>query len=150
MRTIDAVRRSAVAVDPGRTVAAAAAVMEAAGVGALGVVDPDNHLVGLVTDRDLVCRALATGLEHSARVDSVMTTPVLTIEAGADLEVAYALFRTHALRRLPVVDHGRFVGMLTVDDLLMDLAAGLADLVRPITGEVIFGHHDAKVPASRA
>jgi len=43
----------------------------------------------------------------------------------------------------------QFVGMITVDDLLMDLAADLADLTRPITGEVLFGHHDSPVPATR-
>lgn len=39
--------------------------------------------------------------------------------------------------------------MITVDDLLIDLAADLTDLSRPITGEVVFGHHDSPVPAIR-
>jgi len=46
----------------------------------------------------------------------------------------------HAFRRLPLVEEGRMVGMLTVDDLLMDVVSDRANLVRPITGEVIFGH----------
>ena len=58
-------------------------------------------------------------------------------------------FSTHAVRRLAVVRDEQFVGMITVDDLLIDLAADLADLTRPITGEVLFATHDSPVPATR-
>ena len=141
MRTMDAVRRSGVGVEPGRTIREAAAVMEQAGVGALAVVDGRN-LVGLVTDRDLVRRGLARGLPPDARVDSVMTSPVVTIDADADLHEAFSLFRTNGIRRLAVVRGGEFVGMVTVDDLLVDLAADLVDLSRPVTAEILFAHRD--------
>ena len=59
------------------------------------------------------------------------------------------MFRTHAIRRLAVVRDDQFVGMITVDDLLMGMAGALADLVMPITAEVVFGHHDSPVPATR-
>lgn len=147
MRTIDTIRRSAVAVRADATVEEAAAVMDAAGVGALGVLD-GLQLVGIVTDRDLVRRALARGLERDARVDGVMSSPVVTIDADADLHDAFARFRTNAVRRLAVMRGQAFVGMVTVDDLLVDLAADLADLARPVTAELLFGHHDTPVPAT--
>ncbi len=147
MRTIDAIRRSGVAIGPDQTITAAAAVMDQAGVGALAVVDGQGGLIGIVTDRDLVRRGLARRLDADARVDGVMSAPVLTIDADADLHDAFALFRTHGVRRLAVVRDGQFVGTVTVDDLLIDLAADLADLARPITAEVVFGHHDSAVPA---
>jgi CBS domain-containing protein len=147
MRTIDAVRRSGVGIRPDQTVHEAAVLMEQAGVGCLAVVDGEA-LVGIVTDRDLVCRALARGLAGEGRVDGVMTTPVLTIDADADLHDAYAMFRQHAVRRLAVVRGGAFLGTVTVDDLLVDLAADLADLARPVTAEVLFAHHDSHVPAT--
>jgi CBS domain-containing protein len=147
MRTIDAVRRSAVGVHPAQTIHDAATLMDQAGVGALAVVDGDE-LVGIVTDRDLVRRGLARGLTPEARVDGLMSAPVVTISADADLHDAFALFRAHAVRRLAVVRDGRFTGMVTVDDLLMDLAADLSDLARPVAAEVLFGHHDSPVPAS--
>jgi len=121
--------------------------MEQSGVGALAVVD-DDRLVGIVTDRDLVRRALARGFPADGRVDAVMSAPVVTIDADADLHTAFALLRTHAVRRLAVVRAGQFVGMVTIDDLLIDLAADLADLARPVTAEVLFGHHDSPVPAT--
>lgn len=146
MRTIDSIRRSGLGIAPGRTITDAARIMETAAVGSLAVVDGDD-LVGIVTDRDLVRRGMAMGLSPEARVDGVMSTPVVTIDAEADLHGAFTLFRTHAVRRLAVVRDGRFVGVITVDDLLIDLAADLVDLARPVTAEVLFGHHDAPVPA---
>ena len=147
MKIIDTIRRSAVAVAPDRAVAEVAGLMEAAGVGSVAVVDGDE-LVGIVTDRDLAVRALGRRLSSEARVDATMSTPVVTIDAGADLHDAFAMFRDNAIRRLPVLRDGRFVGMVTTDDLLIDLAADLADLARPVTAEVLFGHRDAAVPAT--
>jgi CBS domain-containing protein len=140
-------RRSAVAVAPGDTVTAAAGIMDSASVGALAVVD-EGRPIGLVTDRDLVRRAMAHRLSPDARVDTVMSTPVITISADADQHDAFAVFRGNAIRRLVVVDaDGGFAGMVSVDDLLIDLAAELTDLAQPVTAEVLFGHHDSPVPA---
>jgi CBS domain-containing protein len=147
MRSIEAVRRSGVGIGPESTIRAAAALMEQAGVGSLAIIDGDD-LVGIVTDRDLVRRALAPGLSPEARVDGVMSAPVITISADADLRETFALFRENAVRRLAVVRDGRFVGMLSVDDLLVDLASDLIDLTRPVTAEVLFAHHDSPVPAT--
>ena len=146
MRTIDGVRRSVVGLRADQTIREAAALMDQAGVGSLVVLDGD-HLVGIVTDRDLVRRAVARGLSLDARIDGVMSSPVLTVQAEADLHDAFGVFRAHAVRRLVVVRGAQVVGMLSVDDLLIDVAADLGDLVRPVTAEVLFGHHDSAVPA---
>jgi CBS domain-containing protein len=146
MRTIDAIRRTGIAIEADRTIHDAAQIMEQAGVGALAVIDGDE-LVGMVTDRDLVRRAMVQRLAHDARIDGVMSTPVVTIDASADLHDAFGIFRTHAVRRLAVTDNGRFVGVISIDDLLIDLAADLADLARPVTAEAIFAHRDSPVPA---
>lgn len=146
MRTIDAIRRTGIAIEADRTIHDAAQIMEQAGVGALAVIDGDE-LVGMVTDRDLVRRAMVQRLAHDARIDGVMSTPVVTIDAAADLHDAFGIFRTNAVRRLAVTDGGRFVGVISIDDLLIDLAADLADLARPVTAEAIFAHRDSPVPA---
>lgn len=147
MRAIEGIRRSGVAIRPDQTMAEAAEVMERAGVGALAVVDGD-HLVGIVTDRDLVRRGLARGYAPDVRVDSLMSSPVVTIEADADLRSAYAIFRSNAVRRLVVTERGHFAGVLAIDDLLINIAADLSDLVRPVTAEAIIGHRDSPVPAT--
>ncbi|HEX4903799.1 MAG TPA: CBS domain-containing protein, partial [Acidimicrobiales bacterium] len=145
MRAIEGIRRSGVAIRPDQTMAEAAEIMERAGVGALAVVDGD-HLVGIVTDRDLVRRGLARGYAPDVRVDSLMSSPVVTIEADADLRSAYAIFRSNAVRRLVVTERGHFAGVLAIDDLLINIAADLSDLVRPVTAEAIIGHRDSPVP----
>ncbi len=148
MRTIDAIRRSGVALAPDQTIRAAAEIMERSGVGALAVVDADQQLLGIVTDRDLVRRGLAKGLPLDARIDSIMSSPVVSVESHADIHSVYAVFRTNPVRRLAITREGRFAGMLSLDDLLVNLAADLSDLVRPVTAEVLFGHYDSPVPAT--
>jgi CBS domain-containing protein len=147
MRIIEVIHRSGVGIAPDRSIREAAAIMASAGVGSLAIIDNDR-LVGIVTDRDLVRRGLAHGMASDARVDATMTTPVVTIEADADLHDAFGLFRSHAVRRLAVVRGEHFVGMLTIDDLLVYLAADLADLARPVTAEILFSHRDSPVPAT--
>jgi CBS domain-containing protein len=148
MQTIEAVRRPVVSIEGDGTVREAATLMEKAAVGTVAVVS-SGELVGIVTDRDLVRRGLARGVPDDARVDSMMSTPVITIAADADLHEAYQLFGTHGIRRLVVTRDGEPVGMISVDDLLIDLAGDLVDLARPVTGETIFGQHDPAVPAER-
>ncbi len=145
MRAIEAIRKRLVTVPPDATLEHAADFMARANVGALVVLDGER-LAGIVTDRDIVLRGVAHGLPADARIDAVMTTEVVTLDADADLRGVLPIFRTHACRRLPLISEGRVVGMLTVDDLLIDLIADLGDIARPITGEVIFGHHDAPLP----
>src|SRR4051812_8828464 len=131
MRTIEMLHRSGVGVAPSRTIREAAAIMEQAGVGSLAVVDGDR-LVGIVTGRDIVRRAVARGVPPDARIDSVMTSPVVTIGADDPLDAAYRVFATHGLRRLGVMRGDSFVGMLTIDDLFVTVAEQLASLARPI------------------
>ena len=92
MRTMDAVRRSGVGIGPERSVRDAKVIMEQAGVGSLAVID-GARMIGMVTDRDLVRRALTVGFTPDARVDTVMSSTVITIAADADLHEALALFR---------------------------------------------------------
>jgi CBS domain-containing protein len=122
--------------------------MEQSGVGSVAVID-GGRLVGIVTDRDLVRRAIARGLPDDTRVDAVMSAPVVTIDADLDLHHAYEIFRTNAVRRLAVVRDQEFLGTVAIDDLLVYLSADLADLVRPVTAEILWSHRDSPVPASR-
>ena len=145
MRTINALRRSGVGITREHTLREAAQLMEHTGVGSLAVLDGKN-LVGIVTDRDLVRRALAAELPRDARVDAVMSSPVVTVDADADLHEAFSLFRIHGVRRLAVVRAGQFAGMITIDDLLVDLARDLIDLSRPINAEVHHAYRNTSVP----
>jgi CBS domain-containing protein len=145
MQTISRLHRSGVGVAPDRTITDVAKVMSASGIGTVAVLDGED-LVGIVTDRDLVRRGLARGLAPDARVDGVMSSPVVTIEAETDVHEAIATFGQHALRRLAVVDRGSFVGIISLDDLLVDLAGDLRDLTSPMASEIASPHQDSPLP----
>ncbi|WP_326648127.1 CBS domain-containing protein [Streptomyces sp. NBC_01750] len=93
----------------------------------------EGGLHGILTDRDLVVRAMAAGLGPHTPVREVMSAPVLTIGTGADLAQVYGTFRRNNIRRLPVVTGTTPVGMLTVDDPLRDATQRLTDLLGPIS-----------------
>ncbi len=147
MHAIDAARKAPASIAGERPITEAAAMMDLLAVGALVVVEPDGRPVGIVTDRDLVVRAMANRLSPHARVDMVMSTELVTLAPDADLRDAFQVFDEHAIRRLPLVADDRLVGMLTVDDLVVDVTADLVRLVRPVTGQVLFGHPEPSPPA---
>jgi CBS domain-containing protein len=148
MYAIEAARKSPATIPCDHTITEAADAMDRLAVGALVVVEPDGRPVGIVTDRDLVVRALARRFSPDARVDSVMSTDLITLATDADLRDALKVFEDHAIRRLPLVAGERLVGMLTMDDLVVDLTADLARLTRPIAGQVLFGHREPVAPAT--
>lgn len=148
MRTIDGLHRSGVAIQSDQTIRKAAEVMESEGVGSLGVLEGDR-LVGIVTDRDLVRRGIAADLPLDARVDAVMSSPVISVHAEADYEDAVRRFRTAGVRRMAVVRGQHFVGMLALDDLLVSAVTDLDDLTTPIASEIRVPDHDGPAPALR-
>jgi CBS domain-containing protein len=148
MQTITRLHRTGVGVAPDRTIGDVAKLMSSSGIGTVAVLDGDT-LVGIVTDRDLVRRGIARGLGHDARVDGVMSSPVYTVSADADIHEAVATFGTHAVRRLAVVDGDRFVGIISLDDLLVDLSGDLRKLTSPMASEIDSPQRDASVPVLR-
>lgn len=113
-----AMTRGAETIGPGETLQAAARAMRATGVGML-VVAERGRAVGLITDRDLVTRAVAEGRDPGwTPVHAAMTPQVVTCGEDDELETAARLMEAHALRRLVVVDaEGGLAGVLSVDDL---------------------------------
>lgn len=148
MHAREAARKVPVTIAADRTITEAAELMDRAVVGALVVLEDDGRPVGVVTDRDLVVRAVARRASPEARVDSVMSTDLVTLAPDADLRDALTIFETTPIRRLPLVEDGNLVGMVTVDDLVIDLASDLGRLARPITGQVLFGHRESAPPAT--
>lgn len=109
--------------------------------GEIPVIDSDELVVGVVTDRDIVCRMVAQGknpLEYTAEL--CMSDPVVTVFETTTIVEALATMEKHQVRRLPVVDDkGRCVGMISQSDLAWTGGEHqVAELVREIsrdTGE---------------
>lgn len=96
-----------------------ARMMRAGDVGAVVVADDQRQLVGILTDRDIVVRVVADDLDpHEVRVRDVCSRRDLSVLHPEDsVEDAVRLIREHAVRRIPVVEDGHVVGMVSIGDL---------------------------------
>jgi CBS domain-containing protein len=88
------------------------------GVGAVLVVN-DQALYGLVTDRDLVVRAVAEAKGPDEAVGPLSTGDLIGVDVDADTAEAARLMRENAVRRLPVIENGQVAGMVSLGDLAM-------------------------------
>jgi CBS domain-containing protein len=105
---------------PTESLADAAQRMKEEDVGSLPVVE-DDRLIGIVTDRDIVVRAVAERVDpQSVRVGDVASRELVTVGPEQDLDEALELMARHQVRRLPVVEEGRLVGMLAQADVAFE------------------------------
>ena len=114
----------------------AARAMENNSIGAIMVQD-SGRIVGIVTDRDLAVRALGHKLDpENTAIAEVMTPSPLTLTLEDSREEAIALMQQGNVRRIPLSENGRVVGMVTLDDLLLDEAAPLDELAAIIQAQI--------------
>jgi CBS domain-containing protein len=100
------------------TLNCAAKLMRDHGLGSLPVIDDSGRLTGILTDRDIALSAYELGEAlWRLRVADCMHTPVYTVAPDDDITVAARLMRRHRVRRLPVVEDDRPIGMISLDDL---------------------------------
>jgi CBS domain-containing protein len=91
----------------------------------------------MITDRDLAVRGLADERDPEESVRNHASRPLVTGEPEMGLEEAAALMVQHRIRRLPVVDGGELVGIVTLDDIAV--RTGNLDVAQRMTQEVIEG-----------
>ncbi|MET7889407.1 CBS domain-containing protein [Streptomyces avermitilis] len=121
-----------VAVRPDASLVEAAQLMRAQDVGDV-LVTIDQQLVGVLTDRDIALRAVADGVDpRTVSAQGVCTTQPVVIGPDEPVSAAVALMREHTVRRLPVVENGQPVGMVSLGDLAVaqDPESVLADISR--------------------
>ena len=109
----------------------AAEAMRANDIGDVIVTDNRGKLVGIVTDRDVVVRVVAEGRDPRATCVGDIASRDLTAVAPNDrIDHAVDLMRERAIRRLPVVDKGKPIGIVTIGDLALnrDPDSALADI----------------------
>jgi len=103
---------------PGESAAVAARVLTHYNIGALPVCTSDGRLCGMLTDRDVVTRCVASGLDPAkTAVRQIMTGKVQSITPDMDAGVAAHLMGSQQIRRLPVLENGRLCGMVSLGDL---------------------------------
>ncbi|GIJ24327.1 CBS domain-containing protein [Micromonospora lutea] len=109
-----------VTMDSNATLVAAAQEMRDSAIGDVVVTDGDN-VVGIVTDRDITVRGVAESLNpDTTRLSQITTKDVVTVSQHDDAVAAADLMRTYAVRRLPVVEDGRLIGLVSMGDLAVE------------------------------
>jgi CBS domain-containing protein len=113
---------------PDDTLQRAAELMKQEDAGFIPIVD-GGRLLGVVTDRDIVIRCIAAGHDvRNERADHCMTPKPVTVKADAELAEAARLMDENAVRRLPVVDGDKLVGILSHGNLVQAMSSdGAAD-----------------------
>lgn len=124
-------------VNPSTKVGEAARQMRDMNVGSLPVVDR-QELVGILTDRDITIRVAADGLSaDEVLVKEIMTANPVTISPDQTVDEATEVMSQHQVRRLPVVENGKLVGILALGDIATDpdsqdeAASALTDISQP-------------------
>ena len=130
--------RDAMSENP-RSIGASASVVEAARVmreqhiGSLPVVE-DERLVGMLTDRDIAMRVVAENAEpQTTLVEDVYSRDLISVEPDHDLAEALELMARHQVRRLPVVEDGRLVGLVAQADIALKDNEKTGELVGAIS-----------------
>lgn len=117
-------------VDPHDSATEAARSMRALGCGAILVAE-GGQLKGLLTDRDIVVRAIAAGRDPSqVEVQEIFSADIQVLRPDDDVDRAVQLMRDRHVRRIPVVEGARLVGIVSIGDLALtrDEGSALADI----------------------
>lgn len=139
MKVSDLMSTNVITVPPEISVADAARTMERSDTGLLPVCSSDGHIQGILTDRDIVIRCVATRMDpKQTKVQDLMTRGVISVSPDEDIKEAANMMSGEQIRRIPVVEQERIVGILSLADLVhsdiydMEAAQALTEITDSI------------------
>jgi len=125
----DVMTKSVISVDATLTINETAKMMEDAKVGAVIVME-DNAPVGIVTDRDFSVKVAAHAYQITEPVKQIMSSPLFSINSDESVRIAADLMHERKIRKLPVIDDGNVVGIITATDIVNLLSVSVEDDMR--------------------
>ena len=112
---------------PDETLVDAARMFSKYDVGSMPVVDENNTLVGVITDRDIIIEGVSKNLDLSdTKVSKIMSTKVVTVEVTDDALVVAKVLADNQIRRVPVMDGHKVVGVVSQADVALELDNAVA------------------------
>lgn len=115
----EVMNRNLKTVRPEDTVKLAAQIMNENHIGALVVVSGSGEVVGILTERDILINVVATGKSaENVKVENAMTSEIITVSPNKTLEEAADIMTENKIKKLPVIEDGSLVGMITATDLV--------------------------------
>ncbi|WP_285780036.1 CBS domain-containing protein [Microtetraspora sp. NBRC 13810] len=130
-KVADVMTRDPATVEMGQPISAAAQIMAGNDTGAVIVTD-NGQVSGILTDRDIAVRVVAQGRGPDTPVQEACSCDVTTVRPDTSLDEVVRIMRSQTVRRLPVVDNGRPVGVVSLGDMAVerDPESALADISR--------------------
>jgi len=117
----DIMSKVIISVNTETTVFQVAKMMEQGGIGAV-LVKKNDHLTGIITDRDFATKIVSNNLSFDTPVEKVMSSPLITINYNESISAAAERMTSKKIRKLAVTDNGIIVGLITSTDLVHQLA----------------------------
>jgi CBS domain-containing protein len=125
----DVMTKSVISVDASLTINEAAKMMEDTKVGAVVVME-NNTPVGIITDRDFAIRVVAHAYPIDTPVRRIMSSPLFSINSDESVRTAADLMHDRGIKKLPVIDNEKIIGIITATDIVNLLAVCVEDDVR--------------------
>jgi len=116
----DIMTKALISVNTETTVFQVAKMMEQGGIGAV-LVKKDDHLVGIITDRDYATKIVSNNLPSDTSVEKIMSSPLVTINFDESISAAAQRMTSKKIRKLGVTDNGKIIGLITSTDLVTQL-----------------------------
>ena len=118
MRVKDCMCENVVWVGKDATICDVAKLMNDNHVGSIPVCDENQNVIGIVTDRDIILRSIACGKDvNQTKVSDIMTTNVVRTSRDTDVSWVENIMAQNQIRRIPVVENEKIVGIITIGDL---------------------------------
>ncbi|WP_432665744.1 CBS domain-containing protein [Wukongibacter baidiensis] len=124
--------------DANSSIAEVAQNMKSLNVGSIPVCDNNKNVVGIVTDRDIVLRSVAEGSNvNNTKAQEVMSTQIVSVSPDTDVHEAADMMAKQQIRRLPVVENGKLVGIVAIGDFatqniyVNEAGDALSDISKP-------------------
>ena len=131
MTIADVMTKSVVSVDSSMNVQETAKMMEDAKVGAVIVME-NNTPVGIITDRDFTAKIVAHVYPITAPVKQIMSSPMFSVSSDESIRSAADLMHERGIRKIPVIDNDKVVGIITASDIVNLLAVSTEDDIKDI------------------
>ena len=117
----DIMTKALISVNTETTVFQVAKMMQQGGIGAV-LVKKDDHLVGIITDRDYATKIVSNNLPSDTSVEKIMSSPLITINFDESISAAAQRMTSKKIRKLGVTDNGKIIGLITSTDLVTQLS----------------------------
>jgi CBS domain-containing protein len=117
----DVMTKAIISVNNETTVFQVAKMMEQSGIGAV-LVKKNDHLSGIITDRDYATKIVAHNLSSDTPVEQIMSSPLITINFDESISAAAERMTSKKIRKLAVTDNGIVIGLITSTDLVTQLS----------------------------